>query len=157
MPAHSRISPTSALAAPTARIALALFVAAPLGGCIVVLSGGERHYDHTSYSTSDSPKYKRIGVELDSIDAALAAQTGVSAEQACLINRVLIGSPAERAGLQRYDLITSVEGQTSGSLDSLHNALRQRQPGQTITLRILRAGQPMDVSVAVEETLNPPN
>jgi putative serine protease PepD len=58
-----------------------------------------------------------------------------------LVQEVLAGAPAERAGLQPGDLITAVDGTTVHSVDELIIAIREHKIGQTVTLTYLRAGK----------------
>ncbi len=62
-------------------------------------------------------------------------------------------SPAMRANLQPFrrgsqrgeiiagDVITAVDGDAVGSLDDMLTLLERRQPGDTVTLTVWRAGQ----------------
>ncbi len=122
----------------------------PLAGCIVVVGNTSRGYTSAEYSTA-SGRPKRIGIEIEFTSRALAAQCGVEASQTCVIKDVLVGSPAERAGLRKFDLVVAVDGQPDGSWDSLAKAIREREAGQNLGLRVLRGGQTIDIVVTIEE------
>ena len=75
---------------------------------------------------------------------------------------VLPGSPAERAGIEGArqlgwgsfalgDVIIAVDGQTVKNTDDLRDALEARQPGETVTLTLLKNGQSREVEVALIE------
>jgi S1-C subfamily serine protease len=55
-----------------------------------------------------------------------------------VVTGVLPGSPAERAGLERGDLILSLDGEPVGSLRDLYKALWRHTPGEPLGLQVLR-------------------
>lgn len=57
---------------------------------------------------------------------------------------VIDGSPAQRAGLARGDLLLSLDGRPVADLAGLTTILRDCRPGQTVALRVLREGRPLD-------------
>jgi len=116
----------------------------PLSGCIVIVDRD----DSRGYSYSDR-NGKRLGIEVDSVGNAVAAQTGVMPGTGLLITGVVPGSPAHAAGLQRFDVIKSVEGQPDGTLKSLRAALKARSPGESLTLAIVRGGQEQTVAATL--------
>lgn len=79
-------------------------------------------------------------------------------ERALLVRQVHEGSPAEAAGLQPGDLITAVEGQPVEDFQSLAQAVREREPGDRLTLTIYRSGesQPREVQVTLGENPDSP-
>ena len=116
----------------------------PLGGCIVVVGDHETTYD----SSSSSRPPRMIGVETEPVTGVLAEQTGVDASRSCVISRVIPGSPAEAAGLKRYDILTGADAEP-GSISGLRSAVRAKSVGETIHLKFTRGGQPMEVDVAI--------
>jgi len=54
------------------------------------------------------------------------------------ISGVVAGGPAEKAGLQRGDLILSVDGQPVSSLRELYCALWRKGPGDSLGMQVLR-------------------
>ena len=71
-------------------------------------------------------------------------QTGSAAQPT-----VVAGSPADKAGLQPGDIITSIEGTTLDATHTLDQVVAGYAPGQTIKLTVLRNGQTQDVSVTL--------
>ena len=61
------------------------------------------------------------------------------------------GSCAEKAGMQKGDIILSVGGQETTSYSSLKRALYSFNPGDTTTVTIYRAGKEMDLEVTLDE------
>ena len=122
-----------------------LALAAVLPGCVVVV---HRDYD-SEYSSSSSSHRNLIGVEIGEVGPALAAQTGVDAGRSSVVTRVMPGSPAEVAGIQRWDVITGVEGQADGSYPSLRAGVKAKNHGETVELTLKRAGTELRVSPVV--------
>jgi len=59
------------------------------------------------------------------------------------------GSPAAEAGLVLGDVLLGFEGQPLADLTQLHALLSEERIGKPATLRILRAGEPREVTVTV--------
>ncbi|MDQ6673528.1 MAG: PDZ domain-containing protein, partial [Chloroflexota bacterium] len=79
----------------------------------------------------------------------LARQLGANAQNGIVVGGVMPGSPAARAGLQPRDVITAADGQQFSDESSLAQILSQRQPGDTIALTVIRAGQQLSVQVTL--------
>jgi len=62
---------------------------------------------------------------------------------------VVSGSPAASAGLQTNDVITAVNGTNIDQTHSLTSLLDQHQPGDKITLTVLRGGKTLHVGVTL--------
>lgn len=124
--------------------ALVAGVAAFSPGCIIV-SDREVHYrDEPS-----GPRQGRIGVEIDDTSAALAAQTGADRHRSCVLTGVVAGSPADRAGLKRYDVVTHIDGRDYASPSALREAIRGRREGDTLQLTVVREGKPVTATIPV--------
>jgi S1-C subfamily serine protease len=57
----------------------------------------------------------------------------------------------QRAQLQRADLIVGLNGQPIRSAEELLSEVEKFEPGDRVTLRILRDGRPMDVALELDE------
>jgi S1-C subfamily serine protease len=55
--------------------------------------------------------------------------------------------PADQAGLQVDDVITAVDGLAVEGPAAVVSAIERRGVGETVTIQILRANDPMDVRV----------
>ncbi len=71
-----------------------------------------------------------------------------------VIESVVSGSPAEKAGLQPYDIITAIGDVDVTSANALTDQLQNYQPGETVSLTIYRytTQQTTDVSVTLGES-----
>ena len=61
------------------------------------------------------------------------------------------GSCAETAGLQPSDIILEFEGREIGSYTDLVSALSKQQAGDTVTMRIYRAGAELEITLTLDE------
>jgi regulator of sigma E protease len=68
-------------------------------------------------------------------------------DEPALVGSVVSGSPAEKAGLRRGDRVISVSGDTIATWKDLDVAIGIRRPNRDINVTVLRAGQPVAMSV----------
>lgn len=64
---------------------------------------------------------------------------------------VVVGSPADKAGLKQDDIILEVEGQRIDQDHSLVKALSRFAPGNTVTLKVYSQGATKDIRVTLDE------
>ena len=92
-----------------------------------------------------------LGVYIQDLTPELAAQFGVEPGSGVLISDVVPGSPAESAGIKRGDIITAVNGKPVHNTNELQLEIMYRQPGDTVTVELLREGQKLTVQVVLGE------
>ncbi|MGA7180338.1 MAG: PDZ domain-containing protein [Thiobacillaceae bacterium] len=94
-----------------------------------------------------------LGVLLGPVPDALRAQLGdvLPAGQGVLIRDVEDDSPAARAGLKAYDILTGYGDQKLFSAEQLTRLVRGDSPNQTVTLRLVRNGTAQDTQVTLGE------
>jgi len=85
----------------------------------------------------EAPQRPRLGVALAPPRAAkrLRAAVGLPERDGLLVRGVEPGSPAERAGLERGDLIVAAAGKPLSGFDALFDALDGAEP---LTLTVVR-------------------
>ncbi len=88
-----------------------------------------------------------LGVAIQDMDRELAKGLGVAATSGVLVSDVSANSPAAKAGLQRGDVITAVDGKATDSGGTLRNIIAARSPDSVVTLAILRNGKNQQVKV----------
>jgi S1-C subfamily serine protease len=72
-------------------------------------------------------------------------------QQGVIIRKVDAGSPAEEAGLSEGDVVTAVDGEPIENPRDLVDAAAAREPGDTITLTILREDEEQEVTITLAE------
>jgi serine protease Do len=97
----------------------------------------------------ESPRRVRLGVAVAPPFAArrLRAAVGLPERTGILIRGVEDDGPAGRAGLRRGDLIVTAGGQAVAAVDDLYSVLDGVGEGDTLTVRIVRGTDELDVVV----------
>ncbi len=67
------------------------------------------------------------------------------------INSVIEGSQGEKAGLQKNDIITALNGEKTGNLMDYSNALKKYKPGDVVKITVMRDGQEKEIPVTLGE------
>jgi serine protease DegQ len=96
-----------------------------------------------------------IGVEVQDLSPELAESFKLNAAEGALIAGVLRGGPADRAGIKAGDILVAVEGRPVGDSSDMLNLVAALQPGKLATLRLLRAGKPVESKVTVGKRPRP--
>jgi serine protease Do len=92
-----------------------------------------------------------IGVGIQDLDESLAQAFKVPDNSGALVRSVEPGSPAEKAGIKRGDVIRKVDGQTVPDMQSLRARIGSLPPNTKVQLSLLRNGQPVDFTVTLAE------
>ncbi len=93
-----------------------------------------------------------LGVSMQRLDPELAAALSAGETKGALIAGVERDGPAARAGLRPGDLVTAVDGRPIALPRDLAEAVAAVKPGGTITLRLLRDGQPVEQKVTLGQS-----
>jgi membrane-associated protease RseP (regulator of RpoE activity) len=127
---------------------LAIFVALVVGGVLVF-----RAID-TGSSASAAPGAQDQNQSQDQQTPWLGVYF-VWAANGVTIAWVIADSPADTAGLQRGDVIKSVDGTTIDTPADFRDAIQAKAVGDTVTLSIDRDGQTQDVTATLETRPEP--
>ncbi len=93
----------------------------------------------------------RIGVQIGEVTKDVAESLGLPRAQGALVARVEPGSPAEKAGVEAGDIITTFNGSTIEKSGDLPRLVGNTKPGSKSTLTVLRKGSKRDLQVVVAE------
>jgi S1-C subfamily serine protease len=69
---------------------------------------------------------------------------------AVMVSEVLPGGPAQRAGLERGDLLLQLDGESITGVDRLHRLLTAERAGREVEIRLLRHGKRHSVTLVPE-------
>ena len=92
-----------------------------------------------------------LGVVLTDITPDLQRSLQLPVSRGALVQDVSADSPAERAGLKAYDIVTAVDGRGVLANDELIRDISGRQPGTIARLELLRDGRRETAQVTLVE------
>lgn len=82
-----------------------------------------------------------LGIQFVDIEPELARQFRLATSEGVLVAAVGRGTPADRAGLLPGDIITRVDDVAIDEGGDLRRTLRERRPGQSIIITVVRDGR----------------
>ncbi len=91
-----------------------------------------------------------FGIRPAPLTPQIARQLAVEPRQGVVLD-VVSGGPAAGAGIRAGDVIVAVEGERIESVEAFLGALRQREPGDEVSVRLARGGQEQTVGVRLAE------
>ena len=91
----------------------------------------------------------RPGIGILYLDLSAEEAEQQQLPQGKLIQEFMIGSPAEKAGLELGDVIIRCNGISLSEQDILVETIQAQKPGDTIELTVWREGKELDFSVVV--------
>jgi serine protease Do len=92
-----------------------------------------------------------IGVGIQDVTPALASAFHVPAEKGALIGNVEPNTPGAKAGLERGDVITELNGQLVSGANDLRLKIAAMTPGTTVHFKVSRNGQSRDFTLTLAE------
>jgi len=91
-----------------------------------------------------------IGIQMESRrDQVTLDAYGLKGPEAVIVNSVVDGSPAEKAGIQKRDVITEVDGKKISTSSDLQDYIIDRPVGSTVRLGFLRDGKAQTANVTI--------
>jgi S1-C subfamily serine protease len=96
-----------------------------------------------------------IGISYVAIDRNIADRESLPIDYGAWVSAsrtgpaVIPGSPAEEAGLQEGDIVTAINGRRVDANNTLDEVLSAFQPGDTLTLMVLRDGEAVEVELTL--------
>jgi Do/DeqQ family serine protease len=92
-----------------------------------------------------------LGVSIQPITPELAKQFNVKEENGALVADVVEDGPAEKAGIQRGDVIVDYDGKAVVDPGTLRNMVAATSPGKDVSLKVVRDGKPRTIKVVISE------
>ena len=92
-----------------------------------------------------------LGVSLKDLDADLRRSLQLSATAGVLVEDVTPRSPADRAGIEPYDVIVEIDSRKMNRGDDLIRDVSAREPGSAVRLRLLRDGREQSMVLRLAE------
>jgi len=92
-----------------------------------------------------------LGVGVYAITEDFVKLLNLESKKGALINNVDPGSPADKAGLKRYDVIIEIDGEPIEDGDDLQFKIAEVKPGTKVDLTIIRDGKQKTIPVKIIE------
>lgn len=92
-----------------------------------------------------------LGVYAEDIDKEKSSRYGLREARGVGITNIVPGSPAEKAGLRKDDVILRFDNENVTSVRKLNRLVSEVAPDQSVRLLISRAGAEQEVSVTIGE------
>ncbi len=93
----------------------------------------------------------RIGVTVQPVNSELAESLGLRDVRGAIVSTVDADSPAQKAGIERGDVITAFDGQPVSDSNDLRNRVASSTPGSRATVTIVRNGREETKTVTLGE------
>ncbi|MFD0675200.1 S1C family serine protease [Cohnella sp. GCM10027633] len=91
-----------------------------------------------------------IGATLMDVTTDIASKLGIDEKtKGSFVREVLFNSPAYKADLRQYDVITGMDGKAYGTMNDMIAAIQKHTVGDKVTLQVLRGGKKLDVAVEI--------
>jgi serine protease Do len=90
-----------------------------------------------------------LGVHVQNVTEEIATGLGLQEPKGALVAKVSPDSPAAAAGIKPSDVILKFDGQSIDNMRSLPRAVAATPIGKSVSIELLRKGQPMGFTVTV--------
>jgi serine protease Do len=92
-----------------------------------------------------------LGLIPQDLNEDLAKALNLPGTEGALVGDVTAEGPADRAGVQRGDVITQFDGQSVANGTALRNMVAQAAPGSSVRITVLRDGREHVLTVSLDE------
>lgn len=90
-----------------------------------------------------------VGIYMSDIEAAWVKELKLSSTEGVLVQSIIQGSPAQKAGIKAYDVIMKYNGKIVKNTDSLSDLIAASKVGSKVSLTIMRDGQKIATTVII--------
>ena len=106
---------------------------------------------HVAHALIEHGKVIRgwLGVSIHDLTPAQVQSMNLPSKKGALVADVVKGSPAEKAGLKKDDLVISYEGRNVDDAASLQSRVGDTPVGQKVPMTVLRDGKKVDLTVTI--------
>ena len=117
---------------------------------VTAVAGPISAKEESGASASDTATRPWLGVQMQPLTDELRDEFKFKG-QGVLVTRVVPDSPADKAGLKRGDVITSLDTRTVDSPAALSDLVAKSKAGQSVQLRIVRDGKTQTLTAKLAE------
>lgn len=92
-----------------------------------------------------------LGVYVQELTPEIASGLSLKENEGVLVSDVTPGSPADKAGIKRGDVVLEFDGKKVNEVSDLTNMAAVAEPGADVTMKLLHDGKPRDLMVKLTE------
>jgi serine protease Do len=92
-----------------------------------------------------------LGVAIQPVTPAIARAMGLPKPEGALVSDVTPGSPAEKAGLRRGDVVLAINGESINETRELSLKVAMLAPGTTVRMKVFRERREVEIPVVLGE------
>ena len=92
-----------------------------------------------------------LGVSLDDVDEEYQKQLGLPEQRGAVVTRVAPDSPADEAGVQRYDVIVALDGNPVEAGADLVKTISSSPPETPVKMSVYRDGKRLELEATLDE------
>ncbi len=96
-------------------------------------------------------KRGRLGVQMQNLTPDLAKAFNIEEQQGAVISKITKGSPADKAGLEVGDIVTTVNGRPVNDAATIRTTVGLMRVGEKINMNIIRNGKPRNITLVLGE------
>jgi len=138
------------------RIAAAAVLVALVAACVVVPApalAGEREIKVIIETNDDGGGWLGIGIQ--ELDDKIRTKLDIDSDiEGILITEIYDDSPAEEAGLQKHDILVSIDGEEGKDLSDFVKLIKSNAPGADVEIQVYRDGKMKTVAATLGEREN---
>lgn len=92
----------------------------------------------------------KMGLSVVELDGELARELELTITQGLVVEYVEEDGPAQKAGLEPFDVIVDANGNAVRSFPELQEQTSQIRPGDIIALKVIRDGKPIQIKIRMQ-------
>ena len=92
-----------------------------------------------------------FGIQPTALTPQIAARLGAEVDAGVVVLGVVDGGPAAAAGIEEGDILTALDGEEIRSVEEFLAALRGTEPGEEVTVTLVRGGDQQEVTVTLTD------
>ena len=96
-----------------------------------------------------------LGVSIQNLDRELAEAMGIAQAHGVLVADLTPDGPAQKAGIQRGDVVLAVDGREVKSTGELRNVIASKATGQKVSVTVLRDKKDQEIEVELGALASP--
>lgn len=95
-----------------------------------------------------------IGISMQDIQKDWVQELGLNSTDGVLVRAVVQGSPADKSGLQPYDVITEIGGEKVKNGQQFQDKVKTLKVGDRVTLTVIRDGKALSIGITAGDQNN---